>query len=114
MRAATTGQGRISLYDQSSGPPSASDLVRQPDIADGNVLVAFGRLRKDRDPNNLVWGDYPTADMFANGDVLHISIWNRPAAGFTLTLTSAGTLAGTANTDDSTGLVHRDDQRLHR
>ena len=42
--------GTIKFYDQANGPPDNDNLIRQPDIANGAVVVGVGTPRTDRRP----------------------------------------------------------------
>ena len=93
--AASYRRGAFTLYNQSSGAPQNANEIGQPDIANGDVVMAVSTfLRTDRDPDNLVWADENTVADYPSGRVLEVSIWNRPAASYTATLTGAGTLVG--------------------
>ena len=93
-------RGAWCLFNQTTDPTDDTNAIRQPDIEDRstNGVVAFAAiLRTDRDPNHLVWDAADTAADYPNGRELYVSIWNDPSAHVKITLTSAGTLAGTGN-----------------
>ena len=57
--AAGYRRGAMSLFTQSTGPPTDAHAVGQPDIADratDGIIAVSTFLRTDRDPNALVWG----------------------------------------------------------
>ena len=90
--------GDFVLTTDTSGPPTSGNQVGQPDIVTGSGLIALGRLRTDRDPNNLQWAPVPSGSEYANGDVLHVTIWDDPNHGhLRVTLTSDLTLVGTGD-----------------
>ena len=91
-------RGSIALFSQVSGPPTDANIIGQPSIDDSSGIIALGAiLRTDRDPNHLVWAPANVAGDYSNGDVLHVSVWNKPSARLVVTLTSDGTLVGTGN-----------------
>ena len=86
------------LSSDTSGPPTTPNLIGQPNIGTGSGVIAFGRLRTDKDPNNLQWAPVLSGSEYASGDVLHITIWDDPAHGhLRATLTSGLTLVGTGD-----------------
>ena len=89
--------GTMKFFDQTSGVPDNANLIRQPDIADGEITVAVGTPRLDRDPNHYVAGTEYGAGDFAIGQVYYLRDWDAKTPGGTLTLTSAGTVDGTGN-----------------
>ena len=98
--AATDRRGSVCLFNTAVGPPTDANAIGQPDIADRdtNGIIAFAAiLRGDRDPNQLVWNEANVAADYSNGDVIHISVWNKPNARVKVTLTSNGTLVGNGN-----------------
>ena len=91
-------RGRISFYNQSSGVPDFANIVGQPDIADGTVTIALGAvLRKDKDPNNLVWSDEIPASDYKVGDEIYFPIWNQQTIYAKAVLTTVGTRTGTGD-----------------
>ena len=85
------------LSSDTAGPPTTPNLIRQPDITTGSGVIALGRLRTDADPNHLVWAPVPTADDYANGDVIYASLDRDKGSHLKITLTSAPTLVGTGD-----------------
>ena len=71
--------GSFSLFNETTEPTDDTNAVRQPDIADGSGVIAWGaQLRTDKDPDHFqLDGSQYTP---ANGTVLYISVWNRPEA----------------------------------
>ena len=90
--------GSFAFYNQSSGAPNSSYIIGQPYLTDGTRTLALGRLRTDRDPDNLIWDSNacPPAADYSIGDVIYLSPWNK-AGQATFTLTSAGTQTGTGD-----------------
>ena len=89
--------GTIKFYDQTSGAPDVANLIRQPDIAAGDITVAVGTPRLDRDPNHLQFGPQYEASDFASGQVYYLRDWNAKTDSGTLTLTSGGTVVGSGS-----------------
>ena len=91
--------GAMAFYNQSSGIPTAANIVGQTSLADGTLTLGLGRLRTDRDPLNLVWDSNtcPVAADYAVGDAIYISSWRTPSNHATFTITSAAVQTGTGN-----------------
>ena len=89
--------GTIKFYDQTSGVPDVANLIRQPDIAAGDITVAVGTPRLDRDPNTFQLGTQYEAADFVSGQVYYLRDWNAKTDSGTLTLTSGGTVVGSGN-----------------
>ena len=90
----TYWDGTMQLISTSTGQP-----IRQPDIANGTVLLRMGtRLRTDRDPNHLVWAPtrLTSADV-PSGTVFHVSIWNDPTKKMTITTSGDSSVTGSGS-----------------
>ena len=89
--------GDFCLFTGTTQPTNAR-AIGQPDITDGSGVIALGAvLRTDRDPNHFVAAPASVATDYPSGDVLFISVWNKPDVKMIVTLTSAGTLVGTGD-----------------
>ena len=88
--------GDFCLFTGTTQPTNAR-AIGQPSIASGSGVVAFGRLRTDKDPNVLVWDVVPAASDYPNGRVIHATVEGKNPGHVRITLTSAGTLVGTGD-----------------
>ena len=92
--------GAMAFYNQSSGIPTAANIVGQPSLADGTLTLGPGAPADGpRSPSNLVWdtNNCPVAADYAVGDAIYISSWRTPSNHATFTITSAAVQTGTGN-----------------
>ena len=89
--------GSIVLTTDTSGAPTTANQVRQPDFAAGSGTIAFGRLRKDADPDHFVLGEALAPADYPSGTVLFMEVHNRPGDRLTITTTADATLVGTGD-----------------